>query len=155
METAFRQERPEQRVEPELRAGAHDANQELKAHAGTVWRDAKEIARTRIGETQQQAARGLGDLAGALRHAARDVEDARHVTTAQLTRTAADALEGVSARLRTAEPAAIMREVETFARSQPLAFFGAAFAMGFLAMRFMKSSNSAPDSEPHAPDQAP
>lgn len=149
METAFRQQ-SEQRSESEPRARTHDPAREVKDQAGEAWRGAKEIARARIGETQQEAARGLGDLAGALRHAAREVDDGRHATTAHLTRTAADALESASARLRNTEPAEIMREVETFARSQPLAFFGAAVAVGFLAVRFLKSSEEPAHAEPQA-----
>ena len=34
----------------------------------------------------------------------------------------------------------MVREMESFARAQPLAFFGAALAAGFLATRFMRSS---------------
>ena len=150
MEAAFRQD-GEQRAHPESGTRTHDPAQDMKAQADEAWRGAKEIARARIGETQQEAARGLGDLAGALRHAAREVEDSRHATTALLTRTSADVLESVSAHLRNTKPAAIVEEVEAFARSRPLAFFGAAFAVGFLAVRFLKSSG---DSE-HAPPQAP
>jgi hypothetical protein len=37
----------------------------------------------------------------------------------------------------------LMGDVESFARRQPVAFFGAAVAAGFLAVRFLKSSNQA------------
>jgi hypothetical protein len=35
----------------------------------------------------------------------------------------------------------VLREVESFARRQPLMFFGAAMAVGFLAVRFVKSTS--------------
>ena len=147
METAFRQQ-SEQRTQPEPHAAALPASEEMKSQAENAWRGMKDIARARIGSGQQEMARGLGDLAGALRHAADEVDDARHATTAQLTRTAAEALDSVSAHLRSTAPAAIMREVEGFARSQPLAFFGATLAAGFLAVRFMKSSGDHEDVRP-------
>jgi hypothetical protein len=33
----------------------------------------------------------------------------------------------------------MLRDMESFARTQPVAFFGIALATGFLAARFMKS----------------
>ena len=81
METAFRQQ-SEQRTQPEPHAAALPASEEMKSQAENAWRGMKDIARARIGSGQQEMARGLGDLAGALRHAADEVDDARHATTA-------------------------------------------------------------------------
>lgn len=51
----------------------------------------------------------------------------------------ADGLERLSGTLRTKELDEMVRDVESFARGQPLAFFGAAMAAGFVAMRFLNS----------------
>ena len=45
----------------------------------------------------------------------------------------------------------MIREVEAFARSQPITFFGAAFAAGFLAVRFLKSGERPEDADHEAP----
>ena len=41
----------------------------------------------------------------------------------------------------------MLRDVEHFAHAQPVAFFGMALATGFLAVRFMKASQSEPIKE--------
>jgi hypothetical protein len=98
-----------------------------------------ESARSMLGEQQRAAASGLGDLAGALRRAARDTNgDGKPV--ARLAESAADNLERFSNALRDKDLGALMRDAESFARRQPVAFIGAAALAGFLAVRFLKSS---------------
>jgi hypothetical protein len=109
-------------------------------------RAAKEGAKQVLGEQQSTIANGLGDLAQALRKAAGEMGDKRQGNgqQAQISRfaqTAADGLERVSGSLRNKDMGSLVQEVESFARRQPVAFFGAAVAAGFLAVRFLKSSN--------------
>ena len=54
---------------------------------------------------------------------------------------AADGLERVSSTLRTKDLNGMVRELESFARSQPVAFFVCAAAAGFLATRFLKAGS--------------
>jgi len=110
-----------------------------RAHA--VWDDAKETARSRLNEQKDAAAEGIGEVAGALREASRRGDDERD-GLARLTSTAANQLERISDTLRNKDVGAMMRDVESFARNQPVAFFGVALAVGFLAVRFMKSSDT-------------
>jgi hypothetical protein len=114
-----------------------DAKQAAREQAGAVWNDTKETARSLLGEQQRAAAGGLGELATALRKAARDMDGAGNST-------AADGLEHFSGTLRARDLNGLLHDVESFARRQPVAFVGAAVAVGFLAARFLKSSN-APD----------
>jgi hypothetical protein len=107
--------------------------------------DAKETARSMLGEQQKAAATGIGDFAGALRKAARDMGDARQAPMSRMLEGAADGLERFSGTLREKDLNGLMREVEGFARRQPVAFFGAAVAAGFLAVRFLKSSKQRDD----------
>jgi hypothetical protein len=117
-----------------------NAKQAAKDQAGAVWNDTKETARSIIGEQKHAAASGIGDFASALRRAAREMDGSGQSTVCRLANSAADGLEQVSGTLRDRDVNALVRDVESFARRQPVAFFGAALAAGFLAMRFLKSS---------------
>lgn len=117
-----------------------NAKQAAKDQAGAVWNDTKETARSMIGEQKHAAASGIGDFATALRRAAREMDGSGQSTVCRLANSAADGLEQVSGTLRNRDVNALVRDVERFARRQPVAFFGAAIAAGFLAVRFLKSS---------------
>jgi hypothetical protein len=110
-----------------------------KEQARDVWNEAKDRARSRVDEQQNMVAKGIGDFAGALRQAARNVDDGP-VPVSRLTENVADRLERFSGTLRTKDLNTMVRDVESFARSQPLVFFGVAMAAGFFAMRFLRSS---------------
>ena len=43
--------------------------------------------------------------------------------------------------LRNKDVSAMLRDLDNFARNQPVAFFGLALAAGFLAVRFLKAGN--------------
>jgi hypothetical protein len=121
---------------------AHGAADVVKQRASAIWDDAKEAARTRLSEQKDEAADGLGDVAGALRDAARRQRgDSAGGPMAQLTGSAAEGLERLSSTLRGKDVGSMVRDVESFARNQPVAFFGLAVAAGFLAARFLKASN--------------
>ncbi len=123
-----------------------NAKQAAKEQAGAVWDDTKETARNLLGEQKHAAASGIGDFATALRRAAREMDGSGQSTVGRLANSAADGLEQFSGSLRNRDVNALVRDVETFARRQPVAFFGAAIAAGFLAVRFLKAS-----SEPERP----
>lgn len=98
---------------------------------------AKDTVRSSLTEQKDGAASSLGEFAGALRKASQDSGDG---SAAHMADWAASGLERVSATLRSNDLNGMMREVESFARSQPVAFFFAAAAAGFLATRFLKAS---------------
>ena len=97
---------------------------------------AKDTVRSSLTEQKDGAASSLGEFAGALRKASQDSGDG---SAAHMADWAASGLERVSATLRNNDLNGMMREVESFARSQPVAFFFAAAAAGFLATRFLKA----------------
>ena len=109
-----------------------------------LWRDAKEGARSMLDEQKRSAASGICNLAEALRTSARNLSGAEQATVARLARSAADGLDQLSGAIERRDLDGWVREAETFARRRPVAFFGAAVAAGFLAVRFLKSS-SQPD----------
>lgn len=118
----------------------------LQNQARNIANDAKETARSMLGEQQKAAASGVGDLAGALRKAAREMGDGgERAPMSRLVESAADGLEQLSESLRNKDLSGLARDVESFARRQPVAFFGAAFAAGFLAVRFLKAGGGERD----------
>ena len=112
----------------------------MKARAGKLLDDARDSAQSLVNEKKDVAADELHDVAGALRGAAqrRSGDD----PLLGLTGSAADGLDRLSNALRNKDVSVMMRDMESFARAQPVAFFGLALATGFLAVRFMKASHS-------------
>jgi hypothetical protein len=121
--------------------------QPLEEKGRQVMGDAKEAAQTKLNEQRQAAASGLGDFAGALRTAARDM-NGRNATVARFAETAAERLERLSGTMNGKDLDGIVREAESFARREPMLFFGAAVAAGFLAIRFLKSGGAPNTQEP-------
>jgi lauroyl/myristoyl acyltransferase len=75
-----------------------------------------------------------------LREAAqRQRNDGAGDSMAQLTSSAADGLDHLSRTLRSKDVGTMLRDMDNFARNQPVAFFGIALAAGFVAVRFLKA----------------
>jgi hypothetical protein len=110
--------------------------------------NATEAVKSSVTEQKEAAASSLGDLAGALRKAAHESDDGDASTT-RIVEWAAEGLERVSTTLRSNDLDGMVRQVQSFARSQPVAFFFAAAAAGFLATRFLKAGA---DSQDHKSD---
>ena len=138
MATGMRSDMQEGMVPPTPSAAAQPQVQEK---AREVAGDMKETAQTKLNEQRQAAASGLGDIAGALRTAARDVSG-RNATVARFAETAAERLERLSGTMNGKDLDTMVRETESFARREPMLFFGAAVAAGFLAIRFLKSGGA-------------
>lgn len=119
-----------------------ETTQEVKDRAGALWGDAKETARSKLNEQKDAAAQGIGEMAGALRTASeRGDQEGRRDAVSSLTGSAAEGLERLSTTLRSKDVGSMLRDMDTFARQQPLAFFGIAVAAGFAAVRFLKASD--------------
>jgi len=107
-------------------------------------RDTVDSAQGRIRSLLEQqtdrAADQLGGVASALQKAADQLQAENNGTAAQVAVQAADRVERVADMLRHSSLDDIVGEVEGFARRQPELFIGGAFALGFLAARFVKSS---------------
>ncbi|HZM37215.1 MAG TPA: hypothetical protein VFC18_22345 [Burkholderiales bacterium] len=117
--------------------------------------NASQAAKEQASGVLRDATSGVGEFAGALRNAAKQIDGGQHPTTARLATEAADALERMSSSLRSKDLDAMLGETERFARSQPALFLGAAVAAGFLAVRFLKSSSPDNQGELNAPDFRP
>lgn len=113
----------------------------LQNQAQGVLNQTKESARAIAGEQQRAAAGGLAEFASALRKAARETGDGgQRSQVGRFAESAADGLERLSGSLREKDLNRLVGDLESFARSQPVAFFGAAVAAGFLAVRFLKAT---------------
>jgi hypothetical protein len=125
-----------------LQNRARTTTNEAKDQANAIWNDTKDSARSVLNEQQRAAAGGLGEFANALRKVAREMGDrGQAAPMSRMMESAAQGLERFSGSLREKDMSGLVRDVESFARRQPVAFFGAAVAAGFLAVRFLKSSN--------------
>ena len=102
----------------------------------------KDQAAGALNQQKETAASSLGSFAGALRKAARESEGGGDANATRIAEWAADGLERVSNTLRTKDLNGMVREVQSFARTQPVAFFCAAAAAGFLASRFFKAGTT-------------
>ena len=113
--------------------------------------NAAQSAKDTLTQQKDGAADSLGDLAGTLRKAARESDSAG--PAANMIDWAATGLESVSATLRNNDLNGMMHQAQTFARQQPVAFFFAAAAAGFLATRFIKAGAQAGSSERRDPQR--
>ncbi len=96
--------------------------------------------RSLLEQQSHRAADQLGSVANALHKAAEQLNDENNGTAARYAGQAADRVEQVADMLRTSSVDDMVGQVERFARRQPEVFVGAAFAVGFLFARFIKSS---------------
>jgi hypothetical protein len=141
---------PAPRKADDRREGGTEA---VKDQARETMAQAKDEVRVKLGEQQQVAASSLGDIAGALRTTAGQMRE-RNAMAAQAAERAAEGLERLSGTLRSKDLDTMVRDVESFARRQPMLFLGAAVGAGFLAIRFLKSSSPSSGEARGASDKA-
>ncbi|MBP2315818.1 hypothetical protein [Azospirillum soli] len=96
--------------------------------------------RSLMEQQTHRAADQLGSVANALHKAAEQLSHENNGTAAHYAGQAADRVEQVADMLRNSTVDDMVGQVERFARRQPEVFVGAAFAVGFLFARFVKSS---------------
>jgi hypothetical protein len=108
---------------------------------------ARQQATSQISTQQQRLAGTLNTVATALHDASREMRDQDEAPIAEYVDTAAHQVEQFATMLREQDLEQLMNTTAQFARRQPALFLGAAFALGFAATRFLKSS--APSSRGH------
>ncbi len=124
-------------------AGLEESANMVKERAGAIFEDAKGAAQSKLNEQKDVAADSIGNVAQALRDAAGrkgDGSSSGGDAIAEMTGSAADGLERLSNTLRSKDISGMLRDMESFARNQPVAFFGLSLAAGFLAVRFLKAT---------------
>jgi hypothetical protein len=100
----------------------------------------RESATSQLGAQKDRATDGLGSVAQAVRQSTQQLRDQQHETIAQYVEQAADQLERFATRLKDQNVGDLARQAQDLARRRPAVFIGAAFALGVLGARFIKSS---------------
>lgn len=107
-----------------------------------TFRDAREKAASSLGDSRRQAADQIGGIATAFHSAGDHLRGEQQERVADLADSLAGQVDQVASYLRDADLQRMARDVENLARRQPALVFGAAFALGMLGARFLKSSES-------------
>jgi hypothetical protein len=101
---------------------------------------AESTARSRLQSGKNDAANTLHRVANTLRQSGSSLRDEEQNLAGEYIDRAAQQIERAAHYVRDTEFGEIVERVEGFARRQPVAFVGAAFALGLLGARFLKSS---------------
>ena len=101
---------------------------------------ARQQATSQISTQQERLSGTLTTVATALHQASREMRNQDEGPIAEYVDTAANQVEQFANMLRDQDLEQLMTTTAQFARRQPALFLGAAFALGFAATRFIKSS---------------
>jgi hypothetical protein len=134
----------------QTRQQMHDMTQQAKDAAGNLVNQARTQVKTQLSSQKEKAAESLGSVAEAIRQTGSQLrEQDQPMPVGQYADRAADMVDQVAAYLRNQEIDQMVGQVEDLARRQPAVFLGTAFAIGFMAARFLKSSSPTESSARH------
>lgn len=119
---------------------ADDVRGKAEETASVIAREAQETATVQLTSQKERAVSTLDTLAQTLRDSGQNLRT-EQPQIASLTDEAARRVESASNYVREHDVKDLVREVEGFARREPALFLGGAFAIGFLAARFLKASS--------------
>jgi ribosomal protein S15P/S13E len=125
-----------QHAKEEVKNLASEAKEQTAHLAG----QAKDQVSTLMTQQKDQAAQRLGSFAGALREAARKLNDEDGGGFGRYADRAAEQVDRMSSYLRERDFQTFLRDTEQFARRRPDVFLGGTFLAGLLAARFLKAS---------------
>ena len=120
-----------------------DVRQKVEETASTLVDQAQQVATTQVTTQKERAASTLDAVAKSLYESGAGIRD-QQPQIAAIADQAASRVVDASAYLREHDLRDLVRETENFARREPVLFLGAAFALGFVAARFMKASAPKP-----------
>src|SRR5436190_2815649 len=121
-------------------AEPNSSNDQTSGPRGLVDR-ARSSAADQLNTQKSRATDGIGSVAQAIRTSTQQLRDQKHETIADYVEQAADQLDKFSKQLRDKDVTEMLSDAQRFARRQPAMFVGAAFAVGLVGARFLKSSN--------------
>jgi ElaB/YqjD/DUF883 family membrane-anchored ribosome-binding protein len=116
-----------------------DVRQKAEETAQTLASQAQEVASTQANAQMTRAASLLNGVAQSIHQTGDSMRD-EQPQIASIADQAATRVEGISDYLRNRDFNDVVRDAESYARREPLLFLGAAFAVGFIAARFLKAS---------------
>lgn len=120
---------------------------QAKSTAGQAFGTATQRATEVLDEKKGTVAVGLTSVADSIKQVGENLSTATDEpnpiaeTAAKYSNSLAQQIENLSGYFERKDVREMMRDVETFARRNPAYFIGGAVALGFLAARFLKSSN--------------
>lgn len=125
-------------LKSDIKTEAKDLGNQAKDAATQLASQTKALVESKVAKRSDRGVRDLAAVADALRKTGDQLQDNM---VAPYIGKAADQINRVSDFIRTADPKQVVRQVERFARREPLIFLGGAFALGMLGARFIKSSS--------------
>lgn len=118
-------------------------------HGAPVMDQASEQISSRMDMGKNYATEAITGIALALRQTSQHLrEEGAQPMLAQYAERGAEQIELVGGYLRHRESGQIVSDLESFARRQPLAFAGGAFALGLLATRFFRAGTPTQSNTP-------
>jgi hypothetical protein len=114
--------------------------QQAQQQAGQMMDKARTQVMDQLAGQKERAAGSVKSVAQALRQTGQQLRDQDQGAVAPVAESAAEYVERFSRYLQERDIRQMIDEVEGFARREPAMFLGGAFALGFLAARFLKSS---------------
>lgn len=101
---------------------------------------AEQQARARINATKKDAALTLSSVASTLLSSSSQLKDEQQNLAGEYVEKAAEQIDRLATYIQNADPSEVADNIERFARRRPAVFIGAAFALGVIGARFLKSS---------------
>lgn len=103
-----------------------------------------ETIETRLADQKSRAADTVSTVAQTLHSSGQKLREDGQADVGRYVERAADQVERIASYLNSTEMSDVVYKVEDFARRQPAAFLASAFAVGFVASRFLKSTREEP-----------
>lgn len=100
---------------------------------------AEQQARSKITAAQRDVGLTLGSVATTLMNSSSQLRDEQQAAGEYVGK-AAEQLDRLAHYIQTADPGEVADNIRNFARQRPAVFIGAAFALGVIGARFLKSS---------------
>ena len=119
---------------------AEDVRYKAEETASTLVDQAQQVASAQANSQMTRAASLLDGVAQSLYETSTSMRE-QQPQIASVADQAASRVEGFSSYLRDHDMNDVVRDAESYARREPLIFLGAAFAVGFIAARFLKASS--------------
>ena len=119
---------------------AEDVRSKAEETASTLVDQAQQVASTQANSQMTRAASLLDGVAQSLHDTSSSMRE-QQPQIASVADQAAGRVEDFSSYLRDHDMNDVVRDAESYARREPLVFLGAAFAVGFIAARFLKASS--------------
>lgn len=128
----------------DIRGGAEWAGSGIQEKAGRTASRARSKIQSIISDRKSKAAESIAVVSDAFRTASQRLRDQNQEAMARYTDKAAANVDRFSGYLQQHDAEHIISEAEGFIRRRPVLVIVSAFAAGFLAARFLKSSKSVP-----------